>query len=87
MARGTDLQMGTDWWFGWMVKDLERIRKLVTRMSREEVNPPPSTSKCTPSVELFVSCVKAHQRVISAKKNLNYLHKVTSSLESVSFFP
>lgn len=41
MARGTDLQMGTDWWFGWMVKDLERIRKLVTRMSREEVNPPP----------------------------------------------
>lgn len=41
MARGTDLHMGTDWWFGWMVKDLERIRKLVTRMSREEVNPPP----------------------------------------------
>lgn len=56
------------------------------RRSGEEVKHP--ILKCTPSVVILVSHVNAHQRAISAKKNLkNFVCKMTISLESVSLFP
>lgn len=62
------------------------VRKLVKKKSGEEVKHP--ILKCTPSVMIFVYHVNAHQREISAKKNLkNFACKMPISLESASIFP